>query len=423
MMLTVSIPAVSSRDGNLYRILHLLRLHPGISRIDIVRRTGLGKATVSELVADLICDGLVSEERDAAVRLEPEVAKAGRRPVGLRLCGSARLAVGVELTGNELVLALTDLYANPLRIERHPILFTGVEDIVELIAASEAHLVEGYDESRVLGVGVGVPGVVDGGRQVVLRSIPMGWLDVPLAALLEKRLSKPVTIVKRQQAGALGEYWHGIGKGTESLIFISVGNGIGSGIIVHGEVYQGSGGSAGEIGHMTVVPDGYRCKCGNTGCLETVASLPAIEIRARELIKRGRSSSLLDVTRGIAEGITATMVFEAAEQGDSLAGEVVGEAACCLGIAVANLLNLFNPSMVLLGGEMFERGDLFLRQVLEAVHQRALSGVLSAVTIARASLGSRAAAIGATTLVIDRFFAPVDLLSQPDTWPTVHELR
>jgi glucokinase-like ROK family protein len=413
MTLSMRVPAVSSRDGNVFRILHLLRVHPGISRIDMVRRTGLGKATVSEIVADLIRDGLVSEEREAAARAEPERSKAGRRPVGLRLRGMARLAVGIELTGSELVLALTDLNANPLRLECHPILSTTVEDIVDLIAARVAQLVDGYDESCVLGAGVGVPGVVDIGRRSVLRSVPMGWLNVPLGALLEKRLGKPVVIIKRQQAGALGEYWHGIGRGQESLVFVSAGLGIGSGIILRGEVYPGADGSAGEIGHMTVVPDGHRCKCGNTGCLETVASLPAIEIRARELVKRGRGSILLDLTRGIAEAITAQMVFEAAEQGDSLAGEVVEEAAEYLGITIANLLNLFNPTMVLLGGEMFERGELFLRHVLDTVQKRTLSGALAGVEIAPASLGSRAAAIGATTLVIDRFFTPLDLLAQP----------
>jgi predicted NBD/HSP70 family sugar kinase len=213
--------------------------------------------------------------------------------------------------------------------------------------------------------------------------------------------------VKRQNAGAVGEHWHGAGKGHDNLLYVSVNVGIGSGIILHGELYDGANGSAGEIGHATIVPDGYRCKCGNSGCLETVASTAAIAVRAREKVRECSESLLLEWSKDTLQSITSSMVIKAADQGDPLAIEVVQEAACYLGIAIANTINLFNPSLVIIGGEMLKLGDLFLDPVREQVHRRAFSIPLAAVEVVPSSLRYQAAAIGAATLVIDRFFAAV----------------
>jgi glucokinase-like ROK family protein len=402
---SVTRPKMISRrtvqDVNSLRILGILRLRPGTSRTEIAKQTHLGKATVSVLVQGLIKDRLVCEE-GAGIQL----ASAGRRPVGLRLNSRTRFSIGLELTGNECISALTDLYANPLRVLRKPMRDLAVPAVVGCIADSVRELLHGFEADALLGIGVGVPGPVDAARQCVIKAENIGWTDVPLGSILEERLDAPVTVVKRQNAGALGEYWYGIGRSKANLLYISVAVGIGCGIIVQGKLYEGANGSAGEIGHTTVIPDGDRCRCGNIGCLETVSSLPAIGTRAMERVRRGRASLLSDLACGVLESISGDMVLEAATKCDPLAIETVQEAARYLGIAVANVINLFNPAMVILGGAVLDAGDLFLDPIREEIQRRAFSIPLAAVEVVPSALGFRAAAIGAATLVTDSFFSP-----------------
>jgi glucokinase-like ROK family protein len=328
------------------------------------------------------------------------------------LNGKTRLAIGVELTGRECIATLTDLYAEPLHFVRYAMLSPTIEASIDIVVQAIIELMEGYDPVKLLGVAVGVPGPVDEKRQRVIQAENIAWLDVPLGPMLTERLKKPVVVVKRTNAGALGEYWYGIGKGHHNLIYVSVGLGIGSGLIIQGQLYEGDNGSAGEIGHITVVPDGHRCKCGNFGCLETLASRPAIAIRAKEKIKKeGRQTLLTDWTKQNPELITGRMVLDAAAEGDALAIEVVQEAGRYLGIALANVINLFNPSLVVIGGEVAELGDLFLNPIREVVRSRTFSIPLACVQVVPSTLGYGAAAIGAATLVIDRFFTSADLTS------------
>lgn len=391
---------VSIREINQQRILNLIRLQPGIWRAQIVKETDLGKATVSTIVSKFIAAGVVREVGTGEQR-----APAGRRPVKLELNGQARLAIGVELTGSECIATITDLYARPLRVVRYPMAEPSVETSVELVVNAVNQLSDGYDRSRLIGLGVGVPGPVDVSRKRVIQAVNIGWLDVPLGPMLRERIGKPVMVVKRQNAGAVGEHRHGIGRGKANLLFISVGIGIGCGVIFQGGLYEGTNGSPGEIGHITVVPDGYRCNCGNFGCLETLASCSAIAVRAREWAKEKPETLLTDWTHGVLQSITGAMVIKAASQGDPLAIAVIQEAASYLGIAVANVINLFNPAIVIVGGELMELGDTYLDSVREVVQRRTLPVPLAAVEIVPSSLGDQAAAIGAATLVIDQFFA------------------
>lgn len=391
----------STKDETPLRILNILRQEPGTSRAEIARRTHLGRATVSAIVRELMEDGLIREDGTGV-----QLASAGRRPVKLTLNAKMHLSIGLELTGRECISALTDLYAEPLRVLRKPNVDLSVEAVVDCMAESVDELMEGYDKNRLLGIGVGVPGPVDAAHQRVIKAENIGWTDVPLGPLLEQRLGKPVTILKRQNAGALGEYWYGSGRSTANLIYISVNVGIGCGTIIGGELYEGANGSAGEIGHTTVIPDGHRCKCGNNGCLETVSSLPAIGIRAIEKVKQGRVTLLSDLVKGVIESITGDMVIEAAAKGDPLAVEVVQEAAHYLGISIANVIDTVNPSLVILGGAVLDVGDLFLDPIREEIQRRAFSIPLAAVNVVPSSLGFRAAAIGAAQVVTNRFFSP-----------------
>jgi glucokinase-like ROK family protein len=390
---------ISTKELNHLRILNLLRIQPGISRIAIAKSTRLPKATVSGLVSDLIDDDLVVEA-GAGVQL----AAAGRRPVKLKLNGQIRLAIGVELTGSACVAALTDLYSEPIRVIREPMPNTSVQASIDMIIKTADDLLQGHDPTKVLGLAVGVPGPVDAERRCVIQAENIDWFDVPLASLLEERTNYPVTVVKRQQAGALGELWNGIGKGCSDLLYISIGVGIGCGIILSGRLWEGAYGVSGELGHMTIVPDGEQCRCGNFGCLETVASDRAIAELAAKEVRKGRETVLFDSRTGTPGPFTSTQVIAAAKAGDRLAIDVIQQAARYLGIGIASAANLFNPSKIVLGGDVVQLGDLFLAPIREVVTRRGFPLSVNRLEIVASSLGDRAAAIGAAALVIDRFF-------------------
>lgn len=394
----------AGRQINQLRILNALRRQPGLSRVAIARQTGLGKATVSNLVAGFIDTGLICE-----VGRDVQTATAGRRPVKLELNGDAYFAIGIELTGKECVGALTDLRARPLRNVSLPMPGT-FNEVIDTAAQIVAELLSGRDKTKLLGVAVGVPGVVDSALKHITMAEHLGWTDVPLGTLLQERISVPVSLVNRANAGALGEYWHGAGRGVDNLIYVSISVGIGAGIIINGMLYEGTNGSAGEIGHVAVELAGHRCKCGNTGCLETLASSPAIVVSAQQRLKAGEPSLLHEWTDGKPGLITAEMVSTAAAEGDSVAVRSIEEAAHYLGMALANVINLFNPALIIVDGDILEFSDVFLESVRQTVNRKALSIPLTAVHIVPSMLRHLAGAIGASAVAIDRFFAlPSDL--------------
>ena len=397
----------SIKEINQFRILGLLRSYPGISRAEIVDRTGLGKATISSLVARMIGDELVVEEgvgEQTATAERRPIKNKKRRNIKLKMNSLARLAIGVELSGTDCVAALTDLYSNPLQIVRQSIPDNSVPASISAISKSLETLLLEHDPSKLLGVGIGVPGPVDVARRRVLQAENLGWFDVPFADLAEAQLGVPTSVVKRQHAGALGEYWYGVGRGCQRLIYISIGVGIGCGIILEGELYSGANGTAGEIGHISVVPDGHRCRCGNFGCLETVASTPAIVLRVKEKLRKGRSTSIITWPGSSIDSITIDKVIVGAQEGDPVAVEAMQEAARYLGGAIATVVNLYNPSLIILGGKVVELGDLFLKPIREEVLRRSFSLSLADLEIVPSSLGEQAVPIGAATLVIDRLF-------------------
>lgn len=405
---------LTTRDVNQLRILKLLRLNPTISRTGLAKRTGLGKATVSTLVSELIDEGVISEGD-----LGAQTKGAGRRPIQLCLNGDARFAIGIELTGSELIAALVDLCGNPVETRQLVVPDLSVGTAVDLMDKVVRDLIKRCPRDRVLGVGIGVPGPVDHSHSRIIQAVNLGWVDVPLAAMVDEKTNLPTSVLKRQNAGALGEYWYGVGKPKDAVLFVSVGIGIGSGIVIDGKLYQGVSGYSGEIGHMTVVPSGDRCNCGNYGCLETVASASALALRARQRIRDGEDSLLMEHTKGLLDTISSGMVLDAAKCGDQLASEVVTEAAVFLGIAIANAINLMNPSIVVLGGEILNESDLFIQPIRETVRRRACTPCAIGVEIVPARWGVLAAAVGAAALVIDGFFMGAENAMLPESAPSL----
>ncbi len=252
------------------------------------------------------------------------------------------------------------------------------------------------DLSQLHSISIACAGAIDFDRGIVTLSPSLpGWQDIPLRDIVKEKYGVNTFLLNDASAAVLSEHRFGAGRGVNNLIYITVSTGIGSGIMINGQLYSGASGGAGEIGHTTIDVNGPRCSCGNIGCLEMFASGTAMAREAIRRIKAGERSSLIKITKGKIENITAEEVSLAAQGGDSLALEVILQAATYLGVGLVNLVNVFNPEMIIVGGGMSKMGDLLLNPARQVVKERAYPLLAQAVRIVLAELGDNAEVLGA----------------------------
>jgi glucokinase len=258
--------------------------------------------------------------------------------------------------------------------------------------------------SNLAGIGIACAGGIDTERGVVVTPSPNlpDWTDVPLRDIVEELFGIDTFILNDASSAALGEQRYGAGRGVKNLVLLTLGTGIGGGIIIDGDLYLGAAGGAGEIGHMTIEENGPQCGCGNTGCLEMLASGKAVAREAAGRISRGEESLLTGMVSGKVEDITAEMVGAAAGKGDVLAREVLAWASHYLGVGLVNVVNIFNPEVIVLGGGMAELGSLFIDPARKMVLERSFSVSARAVEIVTARLGNEAGVYGAAAYAIER---------------------
>jgi glucokinase len=307
--------------------------------------------------------------------------------------------VAVDIGGTKILTALFSAGGEMLSRDVRPTLpHAGVENtIARLVAAIEDVLGRhGLAAPQLDAIGIACAGGVDSGRGVVVTPSPNmpGWADIPLSNILRERLGVDVFIVNDASAAALGEHLFGAGRGAADMVLFTVGTGIGGGIIIDNRLYLGACGGAGELGHMTVEAGGPACGCGNTGCLEMLASGRAVERDAITRLRRGEKSLLREMCPDT-ESITAEQVGEAARRGDPLALAVIARAAGYLGVGMVNAVNIFNPEAILIGGGMAGLGELLIGPGRRMVAERAFSISSQAVHIAAAQLGNEAGVYGA----------------------------
>lgn len=251
---------------------------------------------------------------------------------------------------------------------------------------------------QLIGMGVGAPGFIISETGTVAEAVNLGWIDFPLGNTLHQLSGLPVFVGNDANVAALGENWLGSGKDTENLIAITLGTGVGGGIIANGKIISGANGTAGEIGHMTIIPDGYPCNCGRRGCLETIASATGISRIAEEKIKQ-YSESILVIKFHKNNKLTSKDVFDAFEMGDTCATEVVEYITDVLGLAISNLAIVINPEKIVIGGGVSKAGDLILNPIKRAYRKYVLPRTFEGSSFAIASLGNDAGIIGGAYLV------------------------
>lgn len=257
--------------------------------------------------------------------------------------------------------------------------------------------------SELAGMGIAAAGALDAERGVITDSPNLpGWRDIPLRDIMAEKVGVTTYVVNDASAAALGEHRFGAGKGTRNLIYITVSTGIGGGIVVDDKLYTGTDGTAGEIGHMTIEANGPECTCGNYGCLEVLASGTAVAKEAKKRLSQGETSSVLELANGKIEDIGAEIVARAAKQGDHLACEIVARAANYLGIGLANLVNIFNPEMIVIGGGMSKMGNMLLKPARKVVRERAFQLPVRTARIVRALLGGDAGVVGMAAYIAEQ---------------------
>lgn len=302
-----------------------------------------------------------------------------------------RFILAADVGGTNIRTALVDPQGMVLTVIKRPTLAQkGKDSMIERLVRMLEDTAKKYGTrlEKVEGIGVGFPGPLDAKKGVVFSPPNLvGWFHVPLKGILEKKLGRPVVIENDANAAALGEYWKGAGRGAKSLVCLTLGTGVGGGIVLDGRVWHGAKGIAGEIGHMTVIRGGRRCNCGNRGCLEAYASSRGIIARMQELLMREKTRR--------DEKITMERIGALAKAGDRQARRTVEDTGVILGIAIANIANILNPEVVVLGGGVSNLGDRLFDPIKEEVKKRALPEAVEGLRIVKAQLGDNAGVIGA----------------------------
>lgn len=363
-----------------------------MSRAKIARVLHLSPATVTRIVSELIEENLVLE-------IGTDNSTGGRRPTLLEFNYAANAIIGIDMGGTQIVGVLADLGGNIIQKASLPSFSgKGQKDSLEQLTKVIEQLLSNprLEDQELRGIGIGAPSITLHQEGIVVWAPSLGWRNLPLKKILEDRFQVPVFVENDVNLAALGESWYGTGKGIHNLVCISIGTGIGAGIIIGGKLYRGYSEAAGEVGYL--VPDssylGKRYE--HFGCIETLSAGPGIVRRALAAMEEGRETILRELVGGDLKALTAEKVFEAARRGDPLAQEVVDETIDYLSIIVASVAAILNPELIVLGGGIARSADL----LIEPIRQR-VEGVVPMMPPIKASeLGENAAVMGAIAMVL-----------------------
>lgn len=419
------------RESNRRLVLNCVRERGPLARVAIAQETGLSRSTVGSIIDTLLGEAFVRE--GSALSAAPV---GGRRAIEVHFNADVATALGIELGRTHLTLALTNLAGHILDAHITPIDTTaGPRSCLPRVITAVREFIgaRGTRWDEIAGVGVAVPSPVEVPAQTFVEpGILPDWAGVDLRDEFLRAFGVPVRLDNDANMGALAESRHGAGRGVAYLAYIKLGTGIGCGLVVDGQVYRGSLGTAGELGHVTVVEGGPLCVCGNRGCLETLAGTAVIVADAREgrtlrecIRTRGDEAGERALERQIlpaladASDVDFGMVMRAAQTGDAAAIAALERAGEYIGIAVAGLVNIFNPSLILIGSGVIPVDDLVLAPLRRVAASRSLPSVWARTQVAPGLLGGSAIALGAATAVIDAAFTA---FTASANWP-LHQQR
>ena len=390
----------SQRDKHLIEA--LVYQQGPISRVGIHALTNLRRSTISALTRQLLTEGKLIE-------VGPSDNPLGRKQILLDLNRKFGFLVGVEFDDERVTAGVMDLQPAVTKvISEATDLSHGKEGLLRQLQSAVRRVVTAskLPWAKLLGIGIADPGLVDTRRGVTTSSSTIEfWNDVPLTATFEKEFKVPVLVESKTRAKAIAEQMLGVGQREPNMIYLDYGTGIGAGVIVDGKLLYGHNCGVGEVGHTNVVRSGPTCKCGSNGCLEAIAGASAVENRTRKALSEGVSSRLLAMAQEDPSHITVWLVLEAARVGDKMCWNIVAEVAEEIGVAMANLVNLFNPSMIVFDQRLSTTGDEFLNLISRVVKSNALAGSASGLSLRFATLGREAGLLGVGLQILERQFS------------------
>lgn len=412
--------AMHLRDHNLLRqmnialVARLLRELQPVSRIRLAERAGLGRSTITGIIQQMIGEGLVREVGE-------EESTGGRKPVLLELVSGCALVACVRLTPRTATLGLADLngrlvarHRRALRGEREP------EEVLERVTTWVTEMLrESRPEStRVVATGLVVPGRVEPDLGHVTESAAFGWTDAPVGQRLAGRIGMEVLVESEGSAFVLGEWNHGAGSGADHLLGLSLGAGVGSGLVLDGRLCRGMTGGVGEVAHLQVDPEGPVCECGRRGCLTALVSDRALVGQALAALDRGAASLIPELVEGVLPAVTREVIVAAAQDGDRLGARLLEQAGHRVGTALAQVANVVGPSVIIMGGDAVDQaGDLILGPATEALLSRLVPWLKERVQVRAAALGEAGLLLGAAERVLERVFRIPGPLDPPDSDP------
>lgn len=374
-------------------ILNVIRHNKYVSRSEIAKITNLTPPTVTNIINKLLEDGLVKEDKLGE-------SSGGRPPVILKINNEAFdiivIIIGTDIMEEYLLDAeLTTKESKVDNIKKED-----SESIFKLLFDRIRHLKD-ISKKEIAGIGIVVRGPVKSSEGISVFSPNIGWRNVPIKDMIEKEFGIPTFVENDVRAMALGEFYNGIAKNVGNVVFLKVGHGIGSTIILDGKIYRGINDMAGEIGHTTIDVAGPKCSCGNYGCFEALASEKALVNNVVKRIKEGSYSLVSEYVNGDLENITTRFVYKAAEEGDEVALSELNKIAIYLGIGIANIVNVFSPELVLISGGIV-RGRKFIEDVvLETIKKRSFEANYSSCSIAFSNPDYNTALMGISNIILD----------------------
>jgi len=384
---------------NKKNVLNYIRRNGASGRAEIARNLGLSVPTVMNISQAFIDLGAI---REAGLG----ESSGGKPPMLLDMIPDAYYSIGVDIGATRITAIVADCNARVIYkkihrskrgLSKNVILEYITEIISETIAESSA------DEKKIIGIGIGMPGLIDARSGEVLFSPDFGLENMHIIATIERRFEKKTLIENVTQAIAVGEKYYGICKDTENFMCVGLGYGIGSAIVADGQLYKGCRGFAGELGHIVMDKNGPKCDCGGYGCLEAISSGNAIANRAKENARLGERTSILELAGGDIDAIEAKTVFDAAKSGDAVATAIVENAIEYLGIAIAGMITMLDLEFIVLSGGMTHAGDFLTSRLERYVEKHKMRYSGQGVKIVISEFGSDAAAIGAASLILNRW--------------------
>jgi glucokinase-like ROK family protein len=395
MMLTADQEKV--RKVNRSLVLNTLRLHAPISRAQVADVTGLTRGTVSNIVNVLIEDGLVFEDR-------LQDSKIGRPSILLGLRPDGGAVIGVEIGVNFISVLLTNFVAETLWEIRTQTTLS--QSQTEIIYQAEKYIDQALSIAkehglRSLGIGVGLPGLVNVLQGNLIIAPNLHWKNVPLRLIWNQRFHLPVYIENEANLAALGEYYYGIARNVENFIYLSSDIGLGGGIVIDGRLFRGGHGYGGEIGHIQRDPKGEQCGCGRIGCWETQVGPRAVLRRVRNEFQTHHDQLLLDACSGNLENLTFEIVVKFALNGDWICRQAIEEVAVNLGEGIADLVNVFNPDLIVIGGTFIQGKEIMHSIIEKTIVSNALQPSTDNLRIEFSERSTEACVLGAVAVVLD----------------------